>query len=142
MSTAAGPKGKSGRASANATNDADSIMPLLFAAIGNTKISFKNMAAMDELGRTESSLEHRFRKWRQKGREIAAGYPENAGTPSASNAGAAITKEPRVPTKKGTSSRGKGPISQTGGIEGKEDESDEGRAIKQEPDEMVISPTA
>ena len=117
-------------------------MPLLFAAIGNTKISFKSMAAMDELGRTESSLEHRFRKWRQKGREIAAKHPENAGTLGAFSVGTANTKKPRVPAKEGTNSRGKAPISQAGVIEGEEDESDEARAIKQEPDKMVILPAA
>ena len=126
----------------NATNDTDTLVPLLLAAVGNPKISFKNMAAMDELGRTESSLEHRFRKWRQKGREIAAKHPENTGTLDASSAGTANTKEPRVSAKGGTSSRGKEPISQAGGIEGQEDEEGEGRAMKQEPDGLVNFPTA
>ena len=141
MSTIANPKGKGGKASTNA-NDADTIMPLLFATIGNPTISFKKMAAMDELGRTESSLEHRFRKWRQKGREIAAGNPEHAGTLGLSTSGTATTKKPRAPAKKGASDRGKGPIEQAG-VEDEENETDEdARAVKQEPDEMVISTTA
>lgn len=140
MSTEAGPKGKGGRAPANANNDADSIMPLLFATIGNPAISFKKMAAMDELGRTESSLEHKFRKWRQKGREIGAENPENAGNLGAASAGAAITKKPRTPAKKGASGTGKGPAKQSyvGDEEDEEDEIEETGTVKQEPDEKVI----
>ena len=142
MSTLANPKGKGGKASTNANNDADTIMPLLFATIGNPTISFKKMAAMDELGRTESSLEHRFRKWRQKGREIAARNPEHAGTLGPPTSGTATTKKPRAPAKKGANDRGKGPIEQAG-VEDEEDETDEdARAVKQEPDEMVRSTTA
>ncbi|KAF6236572.1 hypothetical protein HO173_005353 [Letharia columbiana] len=136
MSTEASPKGKGGRAPANAGNDADSIMPLLFATIGNPAISFKKMAAMDELGRTESSLEHKFRKWRQKGREIAAENPENAGTLGTANAGGATTKKPRAPVKKGANGKDEGPVKQAG-VEDEEDDIDEeAGAIKQESDEM------
>ena len=139
MSTESNPKGKGGRAPASANNDADSIMPLLFATIGNPAISFKKMAAMDELGRTESSLEHKFRKWRQKGREIAAENPENAGTLRAASAGAATTKKSRAPAKKSTNGKGNGPDEQSD-LEDEEDEIDEeARGVKQEPDEMVIS---
>ena len=142
MSTIANPKGKGGKASTNVNNDADSIMPLLFATIGNPTISFKKMAAMDDLGRTESSLEHRFRKWRQKGREIAAQNPGHAGTLEPSTSRTATTKKPRALAKKGANDRGKGPIEQAG-VEDEEDETDEeARAVEQEPDEMVISTTA
>lgn len=75
MSSAPSPRGKPA-----AATDVDSIMPLLFATIGNPSISFKKMAAMDPENRTESSLEHKFRKWRQKGREIAEKNPEHAGS--------------------------------------------------------------
>lgn len=114
MSTEAYPKGKGGKALANASNDADSLVPLLLATIGNPAISFKKMAAMDELGRTESSFEHRFRKWRQKGREIAAQNPVHTGTLGTSNPGAAITKMPCAPAKKGANDGSKGPIEQDG----------------------------
>ena len=137
MSTEANPKGKGGRAPASANNDADSIMPLLFATIGNPAISFKKMAAMDELGRTESSLEHKFRKWRQKGREIAAKNPENAGTLGTTSAAATTPKKPRAPAKKGDNGKGKGPAKQAH-VRDEEDEiNDEAGVIKQEPDEMV-----
>lgn len=112
MSTEAYPKGKGGKATANASNDADSIVPLLLATIGNPAISFKKMAAMDELGRTESSIEHRFRKWRQKGREIAAQNPAHTGILGASSAGAAVTKKPCAPAKKGANDGGNGLIEQ------------------------------
>lgn len=142
MSTEASPKGKGGRAPANANNDADSIMPLLFATIGNPAISFKKMAAMDELGRTESSLEHKFRKWRQKGREIAAENPENAGNLGTATAGAASSQKRRASAKKGASGGGKGSVKQAC-VGDEEDEIDEeAGAVKQEPDEMVILRTA
>lgn len=92
MSTAASPRGK-----ATAITDVDSIMPLLFAVIVNPAISFKKMAAMDAEKRTECSLEHKFRKWRQMGREIAEKNPEHAGTFTATT-----PKKPRAaPIKKG-----------------------------------------
>lgn len=138
MSTEASPKGKGGRAPMNA-NDADSIMPLLFATIGNPAISFKKMAAMDELGRTESSLEHRFRKWRQKGREIAAENPENAGTLGTASAGAAISKKARAPAYKVAIGKGKGPVKQAEIGDVEEEMNEEAEAVKQESDEMVIS---
>lgn len=139
MSTEASPKGKGGRAPANANNDADSIMPLLFATIGNPAISFKKMAAMDELGRTESSLEHKFRKWRQKGREIAAENPEHAGSLGTASAGAATTKKPRAPPKKGANGKGKGPAEQVDVGDEEDDVDEEAGTVKQEPDGMVIS---
>lgn len=97
---------------------------------------------MDELGRTESSLEHKFRKWRQKGREIAAEHPEHAGIQGSASAGATTTKKPRAPAKKAANGKGKGPVKQSE-VEDEEDEIDEeAGAVKQEPDETVISRTA
>lgn len=90
MSSAPSPRGKPA-----AATDVDSIMPLLFATIGNPSISFKKMAAMDPENRTESSLEHKFRKWRQVGREIAEKNPEHAGSFTA-----ATPKKPRAPAAK------------------------------------------
>lgn len=98
MSAAASPRGK-----ATAT-DVDSIMPLLFATIGNPAINFRKMAAMDAESRTQASLEHKFRKWRQTGREIAEKNPEHAGTFTATT-----PKKPRAaPVKKGVGGRNKG----------------------------------
>lgn len=144
MSTEANPKGKGGKASASANNDADSIMPLLFATIGNPSISFKKMAAMDDLGRTESSLEHKFRKWRQKGRDIAAENPENAGSLGTTSA-ANTPKKPRAPSKKVGKGKGKGrgPDKQAYAADDEQDEvGEEGGVIKQESDEMVIPRTS
>ena len=139
MSEEANPKGKGSKVPANATTGADSIVPLLLATIGNPIIDFRKMATMDELGRTESSLEHRFRKWRQKGREIVLENPEHAGALGTSNAGVATSKESRAPARKGASDIGKVVIDQAG-AEVEEDETDEeARAVKQEPDETVIS---
>ena len=142
MSTEASPKGKGGRAPANAHNHADDIMPLLFATIGNPAISFKKMAAMDELGRTESSLEHKFRKWRQKGREIAAKHPGNAGTLDTASAGAPATKKPRTPAKKEANLKGEGPVEQANVGDEKDEIDAEAGVVKQEPEEMVTSTTA
>ena len=125
MSAQAEPKSKGARAPANANNDADSMMPLLLATLGNPTISFKKMAAMDELSRTESSLEHTFRKWRQKGREIAAQNPAHAGTLGTSDAAAGITKKPRASAKEGANGRGKDPIAKAS-VKGEDDE--EGKA--------------
>ena len=139
MSTEASPKGKGARAPTNAT-DANSIVPLLLATIGNPIISFKKMAAMDELGRTESSLEHKFRKWREKGREIAAQSPEHSGTQGSAGAGAAASKGPRALSKNAVSGKGKGPAKQLDVEDHNEDEVDEkAGGIKQEPNETVIS---
>ena len=84
-------------------NDVDSIMPLLFATIGNPSMNFKKMAAMDSEGRAESSLEHKFRKWRQMGREIAEKFPEHAGPVTERT-----PKKPRaLPIKKAANGKGK-----------------------------------
>ena len=114
MSPEANPKGKGGKAPANANNDDHSLIPLLFATIGNPSVSFKKMAAMDELGRSESSFEHKFRKWRQKGREIAAKNPAHAGSSNTSDSRSATTKKPSAPAEKGASRNGKGSIEQAG----------------------------
>ena len=120
-----------------AKDDVDSIMPLLFATIGNPSISFKKMAAMDELGRTESTLEHRFRKWRQKGREIAAANPEHAGVTAAAGTQTSIPKK-RASAKKNRDSKGKAPAKQADvGDEEDEVEDDAGIAIKKEADDRV-----
>ena len=54
------------------SNDANSFMPLLFAAHPEIVPHYKRMAAMDDKGRTASALEHKFRNWRQEGKKIAA----------------------------------------------------------------------
>lgn len=40
------------------------------------------MSEMDPQGRTASALEHKFRKWRQAGKQILETYPVEAGGPS------------------------------------------------------------
>ena len=96
------------------------------------------MAAMDEFGRTESSLEHKFRKWRQKGRDIAAKNPENAGNLGTTSAGAATTKKPRAPAKKGADGRGKSPVKQANEGDEEDEIDEEAKTDKQEQDEMVV----
>ena len=65
---------------AGSTSDIDSVIPLLFATMPGMTPNYNKMSAMDEHGRTASALEHKFRKWRQMGREILAAHPEEAGT--------------------------------------------------------------
>jgi len=139
MSTNAG--ASKGRKSTVGT-DADSIMPLLFATIGNPAISFKKMAAMDEEGRTESSLEHKFRKWRQQGREIAEKYPEHAGpvdsTPKKTRA---------APAKKGANRKNKAKQSDVGDEEDEVDDEvgagmanlEEGGVVSQVDHQMALN---
>ena len=115
-----------------ASTDADGIMPVLFATIGNPPINFKKMAAMDEEGRTASSLEHKFRKWRQQGREIAEKYPEHAGP--VSNAG---SKRGGGPAKKETSGKGKSKQVDVGDEEDDANEEAGGVEVKQENTENV-----
>ena len=136
MSSEAKPRSKGGKAPANANNDESSMIALLFATIGNPSINFKRMAAMDELGRSESSFEHKFRKWRQKGREIAAKNPSHAGFPGTSDVGGATTKKPSASTRKGANSNGKGSIEQAG-IEGEGIEDEDGEGTYK----MVLSKT-
>ena len=136
MSPEANPKSKAAKAPANASNDEDTMIPLLFATIGNPSVSFKRMAAMDELGRSESSFEHKFRKWRQKGREIAAKNPAYAGSPGTSNVGGAATKKPNASAKKGDNGKRKGSIEQAG-VDDEEIGDDDGEGTNK----MVLSKT-
>lgn len=108
-------------------------MPLLFATIGNPSISFPKMAAMDDEGRTASSLEHKFRKWRQQGREIADKHPEHAAA-APTNA----TKKTRAPAvKKEASGKGKGKQAGVGDEEDEVDEEAGATVVKQELTETV-----
>ncbi|KAL8746421.1 MAG: hypothetical protein Q9190_001558 [Brigantiaea leucoxantha] len=62
----------------SAPSNLDDVMPLLFAAHPDFVPKYKIMTALDEKHRSESSFEHRFRKWRQEGRKLveANGGPE------------------------------------------------------------------
>ena len=60
------------------TSDIDSIIPLLFAAHPNLMPDYKKMAALDDHGRSNYALEHKFRKWRNASREIVEKHPEVA----------------------------------------------------------------
>ena len=85
---------------AGTTGDIDTILPLLFAANPSITPNYKKMSAMDSHGRTAAALEHKFRKWRQIGREILAAHPEEAGKDHAVGQ-PAQTKTPRTPKKQG-----------------------------------------
>ena len=122
-------------------NDADSLVPLLLATVGNPTPNFKKMAAMDDAKRSQSSLEHRFRKWRQEGRQIAEKYPEHAGQTAVGT-----PKKPRAAPAKSTAN-GKAKARQAD-VGDEEDEADEGAhgeidavASNKECDKLVI-PTA
>ncbi|KAG8530802.1 uncharacterized protein KY384_004159 [Bacidia gigantensis] len=65
-----------GKRERGAPPDLDAIIPLLFAAHGDWVPNYKTMALLDKEKHTASALEHKFRKWRQTGREIAAQHPE------------------------------------------------------------------
>lgn len=73
--------------------------------------NYAKMSAMDEHGRTASALEHKFRKWRQMGREILAAHPEEAGTDKVVGQ-PAKTKNPRSAGagKKGKPANGGGMV--------------------------------
>ena len=80
--------------------------------------NYAKMSAMDEHGRTASALEHKFRKWRQMGREILAAHPEEAGTDKVVGQ-PAKTKNPR---SAGTAGK-KGKVVVNGGGMAEDDES-------------------
>ena len=85
-------------AGVGSTSDIDTIIPLLFAANPTVAPNYKKMSAMDEHKRTASALEHKFRKWRQVGRDILAAHPEEAESDKAVGQ-PAQAKKPRTPTK-------------------------------------------
>ena len=87
-------------AGADSTADIDTIIPLLFAANPGITPNFKKMSAMDSHERTAVALEHKFRKWRQAGRDILAAHPEEAMTDKAVGE-PAQTKKPRTPKAAG-----------------------------------------
>ena len=82
------------------SNDANTFMPLLFAAHADIVPNYKRMAAMDDQGRTASALEHKFRTWRQEGRKILAQKG------SAVESAKAIPKKVAGPSRKTNSLKG------------------------------------
>ena len=62
------------------SNDANTFMPLLFAAHPDLVPNYRRMAAMDDQKRTYSALEHKFRNWRQAGKNILAEKGEEVDT--------------------------------------------------------------
>ena len=94
MSSKESPKKGAG---AGSTTDIDTLMPLLFAVHPEVKPNYKKMSAIDEYKRTAAALEHKFRKWRHKGVEIAAAHPEECSTKELVGT-PAKTKMPRTKT--------------------------------------------
>ena len=126
MSTNESPsKGRKGTAPV----DLDSIMPLLFATLGNPSVNFNKMAAMDPEGRTYSTLEHKFRKWRQGGRDIAARLPDLAEQ--------SPEKGTRAAPKKQTNGKGKGKQANVGDEEDEADDESGAVIVKQESNDTV-----
>lgn len=80
------------------TSDIDTILPLFFAAHPEVRPNYKKMSAIDEHNRTPAALEHKFRIWRHKAKEIAAKYPEECATKELVGE-PAKTKTPRTPKK-------------------------------------------
>lgn len=92
------------------------------------------MAAMDDLGRSEYTLEHKFRKWRQKGREIAEKNPEHAGS------SASTPKKPRAkPVKKGANGKAKTEQADAGDEENGADGIADVVTVKQEEGKGMVS---
>ena len=115
--------------------DPDSLMPLLLASLGNPTISFRIMATMDEEGRTQSALEHKFRNWRKIAREITEKHPDIAGpatTPTAKKTRAA-------PAKHSVSDKAKGKQADVGDEEDENGEEGGSGTVKKEENESVIS---
>ena len=121
-----------GRGSTGVT-EVNSIMPLLFATLGNPSINFKKMAAMDTEGRSDSALEHKFRRWRHEGRAILENHPEHAGKMDGGG-----SKKPRAaPSKKGANGKGKAKQADVGDEEDAVDEEAGAFATAQEEDGAV-----
>lgn len=76
---------RSQAADASALND--DMIPLIIASHPNLTLSYKTMAALDPLNRTESSHQHRFRKWRARANEIKDEYNAIMGEGAAKHAG-------------------------------------------------------
>ncbi len=84
------------------SNDANTFMPLLFAAHPEIVPNYRRMAAMDDQGRSYSALEHKFRNWRQAGKQILLekGDSVDPATPGA--------KSPATPSRPAPALRGGG----------------------------------
>lgn len=86
------------KAAKSPANQHEDLIPLLIASIpGRVTLNFKRMKELDPHGRTASSLEHKFRKYKAAAKEILdadGGKPTEGGTSSAK-----ITPTP-TPTKK------------------------------------------
>lgn len=74
------------------SNDASTIIPLLFAAHPTLVPDYRRMAAMDDIGRTQAALEHKFRTWRQDGKKIAAAKGDTEGMKSVTKKAVSTTK--------------------------------------------------
>ena len=114
--------------------DADSLVPLLLAALGNPLVNFRIMASLDDEGRTQNSLEHKFRKWRQLGREIVEKHPEVAGPVTSPDQ----KKTRTAPVKQTKDSKGKGKQTNVGDEEDEDVEKVWAGKIKKEDVETVI----
>ena len=85
------------------TSDIHTIIPLLFAAHPQLMPDYRKMALLDDYGRTNYALEHKFRKWRIASRRILEDHPEVAVEGSGMTA-----KKGRKSKAKGGNSEGEG----------------------------------
>ena len=83
----------------------DDVIPLLLAANPKVVLNYKVMASLSKGARTHSSLEHRFRKWKARAKEIQAeneGPEEAAGVvdkDGKAKVQKSLAKRPRANTK-------------------------------------------
>ncbi|MCJ1470836.1 hypothetical protein MMC07_009483 [Pseudocyphellaria aurata] len=70
----------------------DDIIPVLIAANPGLILNYKQMTALDPHHRTNSSWEHKFRKWRARAKEIADGTAEVKGESSKDAGGTAAIR--------------------------------------------------
>lgn len=134
MSTSIAPNNKGGKAAVADKYDADSMIPLILATLGNPPTNYKIMAALDPHGRTESAFQHRFRSWRKEALALTEANPEIA-----VNAVSTPGKK-RVPvTKKNGNGKGNAKQTDVGGEEGETGEAAGMDGIKQEDDIDMVS---
>lgn len=136
MSATTTPTGKGGKAAVVDKYDADSMIPLLLATLGNPPPNYKTMAALDPQGRTESAFQHRFRSWRKEGLALVEANPEVAA------AAATTPGKKRAPiAKKNGNGKGNAKQADVGEEEEAADEGTGAAGIKKEDDiDMVSQP--
>ena len=125
------PNAKKDKAGIPDKNDANSLIPLLLATLGNPHVSFKTMVALDPHSRTESALEHRFRPWRKEAVALAAAHPDLI-TPATNS-----PVKPRAPANKVANAKGNSKQASVAAGDAMVEDNAEDSKIKKEMDDLV-----